>query len=56
MTAESIFTRRIITRVFVFIVTLIVGLGVGQIFSFHESGSSEISPVKQVPECRRMRR
>jgi hypothetical protein len=57
MTAErTALTRRMITRVLVFIFTLIVGLGVGQIFSLHDGGSSEVSPVKAYPECSRTRR
>ena len=58
MTAESIaLTRRMVTRILVFIFTLIVGLGVGQIFSFHGSATPEtVITIKEVPDCSRSHR
>jgi hypothetical protein len=57
MTAERIaLTRRMITRGLAFIGTLILGLGLGQIFPLHDGGNAEITPVKQYSGCPRMHR
>jgi hypothetical protein len=56
MTADRIaLTQRMIGRLLVFILTLIVGLGLGQIFPLQQAENSEIAPVKQSPCSRRSR-
>jgi hypothetical protein len=57
MTADRIaLTHRMISRVLVFILTLIVGLGLGQVFPLHEAENAGIPPVKQSPCGRPMYR
>jgi hypothetical protein len=52
MTTDSILlSRRMVLRVLVFIVTLIIGIGLGQIFSFNRIASVEVSPVQKTRRC-----
>ena len=54
MTTDSILvTRRMILRVLVFIVTLIVGIGIGQIFSFTRTARIEVQSVQSTETPRR---
>jgi hypothetical protein len=52
-TGSTLFTRRMVLRVLVFIITLIIGIGIGQIFSFNRTASIELSPV-QKSRCRHL--